>query len=163
VCGLQGANSTEFKKHLKYPVIDLMEEQKKIKGLGGTMRLGVFPCDVAEGTRSREVYGQGRIEERHRHRYEFNNEYRDVMEKAGMVFAGVSPEGDLVEIIELRNHPWFVACQFHPEFQSTPMEAHPLFRGFVEAAAGKGLRPLSDDCTTNDAGKLPDEELAEEE
>jgi CTP synthase len=155
VCGLQGANSSEFKKHLKHPVIDLMEEQKKIKGLGGTMRLGAFPCELQDGTKARAAYGRARIEERHRHRYEFNNAFREIVETKGMILSGQSPDGDLVEIIELRNHPWFVACQFHPEFQSTPLEAHPLFQDFVAAAVKKGLRPLSA-ATDHPAAEEPD-------
>lgn len=141
VCGMQCANSTEFAAETAYPVIDMMVEQKKVTEKGGTMRLGAYPCKIAEGTLARHLYGQDNIQERHRHRYEFNNKYRDRMQKSGLVFSGVCPGRDLVEIIELKDHPWFVACQFHPEFQSTPLQAHPLFRGFVEAAVrqrGKG-------------------------
>ncbi|MFQ5951898.1 MAG: CTP synthase, partial [Candidatus Omnitrophota bacterium] len=134
VCGMDGANSTEFNKKTKYPVISLLEEQKKIKRKGGTMRLGGYKCKLKKGTKSRIAYKKSEIIERHRHRYEFNNEYRKRMEKKGMVFSGVYPSRNLVEIIELKDHPWFVACQFHPEFQSKPDRAHPLFRDFIKAS-----------------------------
>jgi CTP synthase len=135
VCGLAEANSQEFAPTTPAPVIHLMEEQKKIKALGGTMRLGAWPCDLRDGTHAATAYGALHISERHRHRYEFNNDYRTRFEAAGMVIAGASPDGQLVEMIELQDHPWFVACQFHPEFKSRPLKAHPLFRGFVNAAA----------------------------
>jgi CTP synthase len=136
VCGLEGAHSAEFQPECAHPVIDLMEEQKAITAKGGTMRLGAYPCVLAEGTRARACYGTARISERHRHRFEVNNAYRDRLEAAGMRFGGTSPDGGLVEMVELGgDHPWFVACQFHPEFQSTPLRAHPLFREFVGAAA----------------------------
>jgi CTP synthase len=141
VCGMADASSTEFAANTAYPVIDMMIEQKKVTEKGGTMRLGAYPCQITEGTEAHRLYGQVTIQERHRHRYEFNNKYREKMQKSGMVFSGLCPGRDLVEIIELKDHPWFVACQFHPEFQSTPLRAHPLFRGFVEAAVrqrGKG-------------------------
>jgi CTP synthase len=134
VCGMAGANSTEFAADTPYPVIDMMIEQKKVTEKGGTMRLGAYPCHMADESVARRLYGQADIQERHRHRYEFNNKFRDRMQKAGLVFSGVCPGRDLVEIVELKDHPWFVGCQFHPEFQSTPLQAHPLFRGFVEAA-----------------------------
>ncbi len=134
VCGMAGANSTEFDKNTSYPVIDLMEEQKKVINKGGTMRLGEWECALKTGTRSLEAYGSSMISERHRHRYEFNNKYIDAMEKAGLVISGRSRDGNLVEMIELADHPWFVACQFHPEFQSRPLRAHPLFREFISAA-----------------------------
>jgi len=134
VCNMPGANSTEFDPDTKYPVIDLMKSQRKIKAKGGTMRLGRYPAVIKENTKSFLAYGVKEIYERHRHRYEFNNRYREVMEQHGMVFAGLSPDGKLVEIIELKDHPWFVACQFHPEFQSTPLSPHPLFKAFIEAA-----------------------------
>jgi CTP synthase len=135
VCGLAEANSQEFAPTTPAPVIHLMEEQKKIKALGGTMLLGAWPCDLRDGTHAATAYGALHISERHRHRYEFNNDYRTRFEAAGMVIAGASPDGQLVEMIELQDHPWFVACQFHPEFKSRPLKAHPLFRGFVNAAA----------------------------
>ncbi|MDD5292672.1 MAG: CTP synthase, partial [Candidatus Omnitrophica bacterium] len=133
-CGLSNANSTEFNKKTKFPVISLLEEQRKIKDMGATMRLGKYPCALAKQTHSFKAYKKERISERHRHRYEFNNKYRDIMSDKGMVFAGVNPEKNLVEIVELRDHPWFVACQFHPEFKSKPDKAHPLFRDFIKAA-----------------------------
>ncbi|MDI6773821.1 MAG: CTP synthase [Verrucomicrobiota bacterium] len=137
VCGLAGANSTEFDERAPHPVIDLMESQKTVKERGGTMRLGAWPCALAPESRARHAYGQNEISERHRHRYEFNNKYREQMEARGLTISGLSPDGKLVEIVELKDHPWFVACQFHPEFQSTPLDAHPLFREFVRAAVVK--------------------------
>jgi CTP synthase len=142
VCGLKNANSTEFNRKTPHPVIDLMEEQRGVTDMGGTMRLGAFPCALARGSRARKAYGQAEISERHRHRYEFNNAYREQMEKRGLRLTGLSPDGRLVEVIELRDHPWFVACQFHPEFRSTPLRAHPLFAAFV-AAAGKSVKRIS--------------------
>ncbi|MFO7152210.1 MAG: CTP synthase [Bacillota bacterium] len=134
VCGLEGAHSAEFAPQTPHPVIDLLPEQKNVKEKGGTMRLGKYPCRLVAGTNSFEAYGEELIDERHRHRYEFNNEYREVLEKAGMVIAGQSPDGRLVEIIEVKDHPWFVGVQFHPEFKSRPNRPHPLFRDFVRAA-----------------------------
>jgi CTP synthase len=134
VCGLKNANSTEFKKRTPYPVISLLEEQKNVKDMGGTMRLGAYRCDIKKGTRSSAAYKRPRVSERHRHRYEFNNAYKESMSKKGLVFAGTHPGGSLAEIVELKDHPWFVACQFHPEFQSKPDRAHPLFREFVKAS-----------------------------
>lgn len=134
VCGMNGANSTEFDEKTTYPVIDLMEKQKEITAKGGTMRLGSYPCKLTEGTKAMDAYGTKAISERHRHRYEFNNAFKEQMATEGMIFAGVFEKDDLVEIVELKNHPWFVACQFHPEFQSTPLNAHPLFRDFIGAA-----------------------------
>jgi len=137
VCGLKEANSTEFKPQTKYPVISLLEEQTKIKDLGGTMRLGAYPCKIKSNTLALKTYGKKLIQERHRHRYEFNNKYRKVFERKGMIFSGVYPKKNLVEIIELRGHPYFVAVQFHPEFKSKPDKAHPLFREFIRAALEK--------------------------
>lgn len=134
VCGLADAHSTEMNPHTPHPVVSLLEEQKKIAGLGGTMRLGAQPCHLVAGTRAHALYGAEEISERHRHRYEFNNIYRDTFKKADLTVAGYYRECDLVEMIELPTHPWFIACQFHPEFQSKPDQPHPLFRGFVEAA-----------------------------
>jgi len=134
VCGLKGAHSTEFEPKTPHPVICLIEEQKNIKRMGGTMRLGGQPCKLTPGTRAAALYGTDTIRERHRHRYEFNNDYRERMQREGFVLAGMTPDGELVEIIEQKNHPFFVASQFHPEFQSKPHRAHPLFRGFIEAA-----------------------------
>jgi len=142
VCGFTGANSTEFDDKTPHPVIDLMENQKRRSGMGGTMRLGSYPCDLLPGTHAAEAYGAAIVHERHRHRYEFNNAYREKMRRRGMIFSGVSPDGSLVEIIEMENHPWFVAVQFHPEFQSKPNRSHPLFRSFIAhaLAGGRGKR-----------------------
>ncbi len=140
VAGLKDATSSEFNKKSKNYIIDVMSEQKdllKEKKYGGTMRLGAYNCKLKPGTISRRAYLQDIISERHRHRYEFNNKYRDLMEKKGMVFAGINPEKDLVEIIELKNHPFFVATQFHPEFKSRPLKPQPLFREFIKAAIKK--------------------------
>ncbi|SHE27809.1 MULTISPECIES: CTP synthase [Caloramator] len=137
VVGLSGANSSEIDPNTKYPVIDLMDEQKDIDEKGGTMRLGLYPCKLKEGTFSYEAYKDEIIYERHRHRYEFNNEYRSQITKMGMVLAGTSPDDKLVEIVEIPNHKWFVGAQFHPEFKSRPNRPHPLFRDFVKAALNK--------------------------
>lgn len=134
VCGLKDANSSEFNKKTKYPVISLLEEQRKIRNLGGTMRLGAYKCSLKKGTSSYSAYKKKEILERHRHRYEFNNKYRKILEKKGMVFSGIFKPKNLAEIIELKNHPWFTAVQFHPEFKSKPDNAHPLFREFIKAA-----------------------------
>jgi CTP synthase len=133
VCGLKKANSTEFRK-TRQNVIDLMPEQRKIKDLGGTMRLGAYPCIIEKGTKAYEAYKTELISERHRHRYEVNNKFRRVLQENGMIFSGLSPDGTLVEIIELKNHPWFVGCQFHPELKSRALRPHPLFREFVKSA-----------------------------
>ncbi len=134
IMGLEGAHSSEFDKDTPHPVIDLMADQNDVTEKGGTMRLGAYPCDLADGTIAKNAYGEDLIHERHRHRYEFNNSYRQQFEDAGGVFSGLSPDGNLVEIFELPDHPWFVSCQFHPEFQSRPVSAHPLFRDFVRAS-----------------------------
>ena len=134
VMGLEGAHSSEFDKDTPHPVIDLMADQNDVTEKGGTMRLGAYPCDLADGTIAKNAYGEDLIHERHRHRYEFNNSYRQQFEDAGGVFSGLSPDGNLVEIFELPDHPWFVSCQFHPEFQSRPVSAHPLFRDFIRAS-----------------------------
>lgn len=134
VLGYTGADSSEFSPDTPYPVIDLMEHQKTITAKGGTMRLGAYPCRILDGSLARKIYGAEMIHERHRHRYEFNNKYRDQFEKAGMVFSGLSPDGQLVEIIELKDHPWFLGCQFHPEFKSKPLAPHPLFKDFIRAS-----------------------------
>ena len=134
LCGLERANSTEFDLQTAHPVIHLMEEQKAIDTKGGTMRLGTYPCVLQNETLAAKLYGREKISERHRHRYEFNNSYRAEFGAKGMVLSGLSPDSNLVEIIELNGHPWFLGCQFHPEFKSRPMDSHPLFRGFIEAA-----------------------------
>jgi CTP synthase len=130
-------NSTEFDEGTKYPVIDIMPDQRDIAEKGGTMRLGVWPCRLTPGTRAATAYDQPIVYERHRHRYEFNNEYREVLTAGGMELAGLSPDGRLVEVIELRDHPWFVGSQFHPEFKSRPDRPHPLFQDFVGAAKAR--------------------------
>ncbi len=135
VANLKDAHSTEFSLLTPYPVIDLMENQKNLKQKGGTMRLGAYPCILRDGTFSFQAYGRKSISERHRHRYEFNNQFRQTLEDAGLVIAGTSPSGDLVEIIEIKDHPWFVATQFHPEFKSKPTRPHPLFVEFIKAAS----------------------------
>lgn len=133
VCGLKGANSHEFDPETSHPVIDLMPEQRGITNLGGSMRLGAYPCLVREGSRALQAYGTEEISERHRHRYEVNNEYRGPLESHGLVISGMSPDGKLVEMVELVDHPWFIGCQFHPEFKSRPQHPHPLFRAFIRA------------------------------
>ncbi|MCG8380430.1 MAG: gamma-glutamyl-gamma-aminobutyrate hydrolase family protein, partial [Proteobacteria bacterium] len=144
LAGLGNANSTEFDKAVEHPVIALITEWQDASGklekrnedsdLGGTMRLGGQECQLIEGSLSKTLYGKNKIIERHRHRYEFNNNYKEQLEAAGMKIAGCSANGELVEIIEIPNHPWFIACQFHPEFTSTPRDGHPLFTGFIQAA-----------------------------
>ncbi len=134
VCGLEGANSTEFDPDCPHPVIDLLPEQKTVTEKGGTMRLGLYPAVIRPGTRTHQAYGTGRIAERHRHRFEFNNDYRDRLAAAGLVLAGLSPDGRLVEIVELEGHPWFIGTQYHGELTSRPFRPHPLFREFVRAA-----------------------------
>jgi CTP synthase len=134
VCALAGANSREFEPDTAHAVVVPMEEQEYVTELGGTMRLGAYPCVLLAGSKAAETYGALDISERHRHRYEVNNAYRGQLEAAGMVFSGTSPQGDLVELIELPDHPYFLATQAHPEFKSRPNRAHPLFRGLIAAA-----------------------------
>jgi len=134
VCGLAGANSSEVDEDTPHAVIDLMSDQRVVTKKGGTMRLGAYPCVLAEHSVAAKLYGKRKISERHRHRYEFNNEYRETLTKNGLILSGVSPDDSLVEIVEIADHPWFVACQFHPEFKSRPFDCHPLFKGFVRAA-----------------------------
>lgn len=134
VLGLEGAHSSELNPNTPYPIIDLLPEQKDVEDLGGTLRLGLYPCKLSEGTKAMEAYGEEVVYERHRHRYEFNNQFRQDMEARGFVFSGTSLDGRLVEIIELEEHPWFVAAQFHPEFTSRPTRPQPLFRDFIEAS-----------------------------
>jgi CTP synthase len=133
VCGFKGANSTEFEEHSPHPVICLLEDQKEVRMKGASMRLGSWPTDIVPGTLAAKLYGKQQIIERHRHRYEFNLKYKEAMEEKGFVISGTSPDARLVELIELRDHPWFVACQYHPEFLSKPNAPHPLFRGFIAA------------------------------
>ncbi len=134
VCSLKGANSVELDARTKHPVIHLMEDQKAVEQKGGTMRLGAYPCVLASDSLSARLYRKKKISERHRHRYEFNNDYRETMAEKGLRISGLSPDGKLVEVVELADHPWFVGCQFHPEFKSRPTECHPLFKGFIRAA-----------------------------
>ncbi|HSJ66433.1 MAG TPA: CTP synthase [Anditalea sp.] len=134
VLNLKGANSTEMDPNTPHPVIALMEEQKNIKEMGGTMRLGSYPCELKKGTKASAAYGKSKITERHRHRYEFNNKYLEQYEEGGMIATGINPETKLVEIIEIKDHPWFVAAQFHPEYKSTVLGPHPLFVRFIKAA-----------------------------
>jgi CTP synthase len=137
VCGFKKADSTEFNKTTPHPVISLLEEQKKVKDLGGTMRLGVYPCSLEKNTFAYHAYRETKILERHRHRYEFNNRYEEIFRKNGLVASGKFEKGNLVEIVEIKNHPWFVGVQFHPEFKSKPDKAHPLFREFIKSALKK--------------------------
>lgn len=134
VAGLQGANSSEFDADTPHPVISLMADQQSISDKGGTMRLGTYTCRIEDGSGAHKAYGVGEVKERHRHRYEFNNAYRETLTQHGLLLSGLSPDGRLVEIVELRDHPWFMATQFHPEFNSRPHHPHPLFSGFVGAA-----------------------------
>jgi CTP synthase len=133
VCGLKGASSTEFEEHTPHPVICLLEDQKEVRKKGASMRLGSWPTDLVPGTLAEKIYGKSQTTERHRHRYEFNLKYKEAMEEKGFVICGTSPDAKLVELIELRDHPWFLACQYHPEFLSKPNSPHPLFRGFIAA------------------------------
>ena len=131
---MKDAHSTEMKEYTPYPVISLMAEQKSISNLGGTMRLGAYPCELIEGSKAHKAYKKTAIEERHRHRFEFNNDYLDMFVEKGMIPTGLNPESGLVEIVEVEDHPWFVGAQFHPEYKSTVAAPHPLFVGFVKAA-----------------------------
>jgi CTP synthase len=135
VCGLDDSHSSEFAPECDNPVISLMEAQQHVTDMGGTMRLGAYPCRLARGSRTAEVYGVPEVSERHRHRYEVSNSYRDLFVQHGLRLSGLSPDGQLVEIVELPAHPWFIGCQFHPELQSRPTRPHPLFAGFVAASA----------------------------
>ncbi len=135
VCGLEESHSSEFSEESSDPVICLLDSQLQVTHKGGTMRLGAYPCVLAEGTRAREIYGTDEISERHRHRFEVNNEYREILTSHGLTISGTSPDGGLVEMIEITEHPWFVACQFHPELKSRPTRPHPLFASFIAAAA----------------------------
>ncbi len=140
VCGMEKANSTEFDKNTPYPVISLLEEQKRVTQMGATMRLGKYPCRIKKASKTHEAYKKELVYERHRHRYEFNNKYQDAMAKNGLIVTGVYPKNRLVEIIELQNHPWFIGCQFHPEFKSKPNNCQPLFREFIRAALESGAK-----------------------
>ncbi|HEX9485249.1 MAG TPA: gamma-glutamyl-gamma-aminobutyrate hydrolase family protein, partial [Gemmatimonadaceae bacterium] len=140
VCGLDDSHSSEFAPECDNAVISLMESQQHVTDMGGTMRLGAYPCRLARGSRVAEVYGVAEVSERHRHRYEVSNQYRDLFVDHGMRLSGLSPDGQLVEIVELPAHPWFIGCQFHPELQSRPTRPHPLFAGFIAAAASARRR-----------------------
>ncbi|MGD9141422.1 MAG: CTP synthase [bacterium] len=140
VCGFEGANSSEFDPSTPYPVIDLMPEQRAVSNMGGSMRLGAYKCKLKPETAAHMAYGGPEVSERHRHRYEFNNMFRESIENAGMIVSGTSPDASLVEIVEIADHPWFVGCQFHPELRSRPRNVHPLFREFVAAAKGYRMR-----------------------
>ncbi len=137
VAGLTGAHSSELAPNTKYPVIDIMPDQKDIEDMGGTMRLGAYPCVLQTGSNSYKAYGEKQVDERHRHRYEYNNEYRELLTSKGLEIAGTSPDNRLVEIVEIKDHPWFVGAQFHPEFLSRPNRPHPLFRDFIGASVKK--------------------------
>ncbi|HEX4707151.1 MAG TPA: CTP synthase [Candidatus Udaeobacter sp.] len=139
VCGIGNANSTEFDKNTAEPVISLLEEQRGVRNKGASMRLGTWPTKIVQGTLAEEIYGDTEVTERHRHRYEFNMKYRDRMDAKGFVISGTSPDGTLAELIELRDHPYFVGCQYHPEFQSKPNKPHPLFKGFIHACLAREL------------------------
>ncbi|WP_066506253.1 CTP synthase [Abyssisolibacter fermentans] len=134
VAGLKGAHSSELDETTQYPVIDIMPEQLDIEDKGGTMRLGLYPCKILKGSKAEQAYGESLVYERHRHRYEFSNQYRETLEQKGLIISGISPDERLVEIVELKEHPWFVAAQFHPEFKSRPTRSHPLFRDFIKAS-----------------------------
>jgi CTP synthase len=146
VLDLTDANSTEFDPGTKHPVIALLDEQQSVHERGGTMRLGAWPCALAPGSLAHRAYRSDLVHERHRHRYELNNNYRKAFQAAGLVASGTSPDGTIVEIMERLDHPWFLAVQFHPEFKSKPTKAHPLFREFVAAALRKraGGRPSAE-------------------
>jgi len=134
VAGMKGANTKEIAPDTPYPVIDFLPGQNEFSILGGTLRLGQYPCKLLKGSKAREVYLLDEISERHRHRYEVNNDYREALVEKGLLICGTSPNGNIVEMIELPNHPWYVACQFHPEFKSRPNRPHPLFLGLMKAA-----------------------------
>ena len=148
VVGLDNAHSSEFDKDTEHPVICLLDEQQNVTQMGGTMRLGTQPTVLDANSISGQAYDAEHIDERHRHRYEFNNQYRQQFEANGLRFSGTSPNGGLVEIVEIPDHPWFVAVQFHPEFKSKPLKAHPLFAGFVGAAVERRSERQTSDQTT---------------
>jgi len=137
VLGFRDAHSVEMLPSTKHPVVDMMEEQKKITEMGGTMRLGAYPCHLKKGTKIYDAYKSENISERHRHRYEFNNMFLKEFEDAGMIASGINPKADLIEVVELVNHPYFIGVQFHPEYKSTVEEPHPLFISFIKAAITK--------------------------
>ncbi|PYJ04018.1 MAG: hypothetical protein DME95_09335, partial [Verrucomicrobia bacterium] len=160
VCGIKDANSTEFQKNTPEAVISLLEEQRGVRNKGASMRLGTWPTQIVKGTLAEKIYGDTEVTERHRHRYEFNMKYRDRMNEKGFVISGTSPDGALAELIELRDHPYFVGCQYHPEFQSKPNKPHPLFKGFIQAClarqAGRATHARGDQESPR---RVPDREL----
>jgi len=158
-CGIRDANSTEFDRNTKEPVISLLEEQRGVKNMGASMRLGTWPTKIAKGTLAEKIYGNTEVMERHRHRYEFNMKYRDLMDEKGFVISGTSPDGTLAELIELRDHPYFVGCQYHPEFQSKPNKPHPLFKGFIHACLEYQSRATRAPSDRESPPRLPEQEL----
>ncbi len=158
-CGIKDANSTEFDKNAKEPVISLLEEQRGVKSMGASMRLGTWPTKIAKDTLAEKIYGSTEVMERHRHRYEFNMKYRDQMNEKGFVISGTSPDGTLAELIELRDHPYFVGCQYHPEFQSKPNKPHPLFKGFIQACLNYQSRATPAPSDRESPPLVPEQEL----
>ena len=158
-CGIKNANSTEFDKNAKEPVISLLEEQRGVKNMGASMRLGTWPTKIAKGTLAEKIYGSTEVMERHRHRYEFNMKYRDQMNEKGFVISGTSPDETLAELIELRDHPYFVGCQYHPEFQSKPNKPHPLFKGFIQACLEYQSRAMHAPSDRESQPRVPEQEL----
>jgi CTP synthase len=158
-CGIKDANSTEFDKSTKEPVISLLEEQRGVKNMGASMRLGTWPTKIAKGTLAEKIYGSTEVMERHRHRYEFNMKYRDQMNEKGFVISGTSPDETLAELIELRDHPYFVGCQYHPEFQSKPNNPHPLFKGFIQACLEYQSRATPAPSDRESPRRVPEQEL----
>ena len=159
VCGIKGANSTEFDKNAEDPVISLLEEQREVQNKGASMRLGTWPTKIVKGTLAEKIYGEPEVMERHRHRYEFNMKYRDRMTENGFVISGTSPDETLAELIELRDHPYFVGCQYHPEFQSRPNKPHPLFESFIQACLAYSSREKRDATDPKSPRRVPAQEL----
>jgi len=158
-CGIKDANSTEFDKNTKEPVISLLEEQRGVKNMGASMRLGTWPTKIATGTLAEKIYGSVEVMERHRHRYEFNMKYRDQMNEKGFVISGTSPDETLAELVELRDHPYFVGCQYHPEFQSKPNKPHPLFKGLIQACLNHQSRATRAPSDRESPPRVPEQEL----
>jgi CTP synthase len=158
-CGIKDANSTEFDKNTTEPVISLLEEQRGVKNMGASMRLGTWPTKIAKGTIAEKIYASTEVMERHRHRYEFNMKYRDQMNEKGFIISGTSPDGTLAELIELRDHPYFVGCQYHPEFQSKPNKPHPLFQGFIQACLEYQNRATRAPSDRESPRRVPEQEL----
>jgi CTP synthase len=158
-CGIKDANSTEFDKNTKEPVISLLEEQRGVMNMGASMRLGTWPTKIVKGTLADKIYGSTEVMERHRHRYEFNMKYRDQMKEKGFIISGTSPDGTLAELIELRDHPYFIGCQYHPEFQSKPNKPHPLFKGFVQACLARANRGQPAGADQESPRRVHDQEL----